>query len=90
MDMGLLWIAGAAISGAGISAVLGWADSKEPFGIRKFVKSLAAGVIASVGLAAAYASGGVGVRDVLLAFLSGAGVDAVGNRVMGSLRRSPP
>ena len=89
MDTGVLGIGIAALLGAVVSALMGWLDSKEPFDARKFGKSCVAGLIAAVGLAAAYTSGAVGSSDVLVAFLSGAGVDAVGNRIVGSLRGTP-
>ena len=86
-DVGMVWIALAALAGAIVSALMGWLDSKERFAGRKFLKSVAAGFIAAAGLALAFNGSVVGTRDLLLAFLSGAGVDAVGNRVMGSLRK---
>ena len=81
----------AAILGAILSAVLGWAESGADFDRRKFVPSLVRGAIAAV-----VVSVGVDYADVSItliiyigAFLTGMGIDAGGNRLAGALRTKP-
>jgi hypothetical protein len=83
--MDKLWVAIAALIGGLVAAGLGWLESREPFDSRKFggsvIRSLLAGVIFVVG----YSFGGsIGILDLFYAFLGGAGVDVIGNRIGGS------
>ena len=80
-----LIIAVIALLGGLVTALMGWLDSKEQFDGRKFggsaVRSLIAGVIFAVGY---QLSDGVNTLDLFYAFLGGAGVDVLGNRIAGS------
>jgi hypothetical protein len=81
-----LIIALVAVVGGMVAALVGWLDSKEPFDARKFggsaVRSLIAGIVFAVGY---HLSGAVNTLDLFYAFLGGAGVDVLGNRIAGKL-----
>lgn len=88
MDYDIILVALAAFIGGVLSAILGWLDSQEPFNPRKFAKSLGFALVAGLGFAVAYNfSDGVTIRDLITAFLGGAGWDAVTNRFIGSVTR---
>ncbi len=79
------YIALAALSGGLMAALLGWLESNEPFNPRKFGGSVIRALIAGIVFAVGYqlSAGVVGVSDMFYAFLGGAGVDVLGNRVAG-------
>ena len=81
-----LYIALVALSGGLAAALLGWLESNEPFSPRKFggsvIRSLVAGIVFAIGY---HLSGPVGIIDLFYAFLGGAGVDVIANRVAGKL-----
>ena len=82
--MDKLWVAIAALLGGLVSAGLGWLESKEPFDPRKFGGSAIRSLIAALIFVAGYSfSGSIGVIDLFYAFLGGAGVDVIGNRLAG-------
>ena len=82
----MLYIAIAALLGGIVTALLGWLESSDPFNPRKFGGSVIRSLIAAAIFAAGYqVSGGVGIIDLLYAFLGGAGVDVIGNRISGKL-----
>ena len=82
--MDKLYIALAALLGSLVAALLGWLESKEPFNIRKFSGSAIRALIAGAVFAAGYElSGTFGILDLFYAFLGGAGVDVIGNRIAG-------
>jgi hypothetical protein len=84
--MNVLYIALAALLGGIVTALLGWLESSDSFSIRKFGGSLIRSVIAAAVFAAGYQlTGSFGIIDLLYAFLGGAGVDVIGNRISGSL-----
>ena len=84
--MNTLYIALAALLGGIVAALLGWLESGEPFNLRKFGGSLIRSLIAAAIFAAGYQlSGSIGIIDLFYAFLGGAGVDVIGNRISGSL-----
>ncbi len=92
--MNYLTVAFAAFGGGILMAFLGWLDSKdadgkpEPFNARKYGKSVGFAFLSALGFAVAYAyTDGVGIKDVLLAILGGAGVDGVSNRIMGAISK---
>lgn len=90
--MNIIHIAVAAFAGGIVSSLLGWFDSQEPFVIRKFAASLVRALVAGIGFAAAYQytngqyTNGLSPIDILLAFLGGAGVDVLGNRISGTIK----
>ncbi len=80
--MDKLYVALAATVGGLVTALLGWLDSNEPFDGRKFGSSAIRAFIAGGVFAAGYEpSGSIGILDLLFAFLGGAGVDVLGNRI---------
>jgi UDP-N-acetylmuramyl pentapeptide phosphotransferase/UDP-N-acetylglucosamine-1-phosphate transferase len=82
--MDRVYILLAALIGGLVVALLGWCDSNEPFDPRKFGGSAIRAAIAAVIFAVGYhLSGPVGILDLFYAFLGGAGVDALGNRLAG-------
>ncbi len=90
-DIHLVIVALAAAIGGILAAYLGYLDSGEPFNKRKFGKSVVAAVLASVGFAIGYSfADGIGVKDVFLAILAGAGWDSITNRVLGAFAVRKP
>ncbi len=82
----LIIVTAAAIIGALFSGTLGWIDSGEPFIGRKFASTILRSIIAGITIAVGF----VFVPDMnlfqliidaLFAFLAGAGVDVIGNRL---------
>jgi hypothetical protein len=82
--MDRFYIAMAALLGGLVAALLGWLESNEPFNPRKFggsaIRALIAGILFAVGY---QLLGTLGLLDLFYAFLGGAGVDVLGNRVAG-------
>ena len=84
----MLIIALCAAGGGILAALLGWADSHEPFDGRKFIKSVGVAIFSGISLALMYSSTDViGPRDYLLAFASGSGVDVLANRAWGTVHK---
>ncbi len=80
--MDRFYIALASLSGGLVAALLGWLESGEPFNLRKFGGSVIRALIAGIIFAAGYQlSEHLGILDMFYAFLGGAGVDALGNRI---------
>ncbi len=85
--MNIIWVAVSAFIGGLIAAALGWVDSGEPFAPRKFASSVVRAVIAAIVFAVAFNySNHLSPLDILYAFLGGAGVDCIGNRISGAIR----
>jgi len=85
--MNVVYIAVAAFIGGIVASLLGWFDSQEPFVARKFGASLVRALVAAIGFAAAYQyTNGLAPIDLAIAFLGGAGVDVLGNRISGSIK----
>lgn len=77
------------VTGGIFAALLGWAESGEPFDIRKFAASAGRSFLA--GLLSALFFADIPPQDVtiwiyLAAFLMGAGVDVIGHRAAGTYR----
>lgn len=86
--MEVILIAVAAFLGGVVAALLGWLKTDEPFVPRKFTASLVRALVSAIGFAAAFHyTNSITPIDFLLAFLGGAGVDAVGNRLSGAIIR---
>jgi hypothetical protein len=84
--MDRLYIALAALAGGLAAAFAGWLESHEPFNWRKFASSALRALVAGAVFAAGYElSGMVGILDLFYAFLGGAGVDVLGNRIASKL-----
>jgi len=84
--MDRFYIALAALLGGLAAAFAGWLESNEPFNQRKFGSSAIRALIAGAVFAAGYElSGSVGMLDLFYAFLGGAGVDVLGNRISSKL-----
>ena len=85
--MGTIYISLAAVAGGIASAILGWLDSGEAFIGRKFAASVLRALVAGLVFAIGYSlSGKVTVMDIIIAFVAGAGVDVLGNRIAGAIR----
>ncbi len=86
-DLNLVWIAVAAFGGGILSALFGWWDSKETFDVKKFMRSVGAGLLAALLFAVGYQfADGLGFRDIGYAILGGAGVDVLLNRALGTFK----
>ena len=80
--MNTLWIAGSALVGGIVAAMLGWLDSGEAFVVRKFSASIVRALVAAIVFAVGYSyTNGLSPIDIGIAFCGGAGVDVLGNRV---------
>jgi hypothetical protein len=81
--MDMIYVVLSALAGGLFSALVGWLESNEPFDPRKFggsvIRSLIAAVIFAVGYQFAHTT--VTALDFFYAFLGGAGVDVLGNRI---------
>ncbi len=78
-----------ALAGGLAAALVGWIESKEAFDGRKFGGSAIRALLAAVVFAAGYQlSNGINTLDLFYAFLGGAGVDVLGNRIAGSFGNS--
>ncbi len=84
--MNTLYIALAALLGGVSVALLGWLECGDAFNLRKFGGSVIRSLIAAAIFAAGYQlSSAMGIIDLIYAFLGGAGVDVIGNRISGKL-----
>jgi len=85
--MEILFVAVSAFGGALFASIMGWLDSGEAFIGRKFASSVIRALIAGGAFAIAYQfTDSVSILDIVIAFVSGAGVDVLGHRVAGSIR----
>ncbi len=85
--MGILYVALAAFGGGIASAIMGWLDSGEYFEGRIFMSSVIRALVAGGVFAISYTIvGNVTVLDICVAFVSGAGVDVLGNRIAGAIK----
>lgn len=83
----VVWVGASALIGGIIAAVLGWLDSKETFDARKFSASAVRALVAAIVFAVGYNfAEDVSLMDIGIAFLGGAGVDSLGNRILGAIR----
>ena len=83
----MIIVALSAFGGGILSAMLGWLESNENFILRKFARSVVASVVAGIIFAVSFNYGDtVGIREIFLAVLGGAGVDVLSNRtkILGS------
>ena len=84
--MDRLYIALAALLGGLAAAYAGYLESHESFDPRKFggsaIRSVFAAVVFTIGY---HLSGPVNMLDLFYAFLGGAGVDVMGNRITSKL-----
>ena len=87
--MPILSVSLAALVGGIVASLLGWLDSGTPFVGRKFASSVLRALVAAVAFAAGYTLLGpyVTALDIAAAFLAGAGVDVLGNRLAGAIKR---
>ena len=85
--MDLLWVGLAAGGGGIVAALAGWADNGGAFEPRQFLSSVIRALVAGGAFAIGYHfNGTVGVSDIIVAFIAGAGVDVLGNRVAGAMK----
>jgi len=85
--MEILYVAVAAFGGGIAAAITGWLDSGEVFIGRKFAASVVRALVAGGVFAVGYTLvSSVTIMDIIIAFVAGAGVDVLGNRVAGSIR----
>ena len=85
--MGILYVSLAAFGGGIVSALLGWLESGESFIARKFASSVLRSLVAGAAFAITYAVvGEPDMMSIIVAFMAGAGVDVLGNRLAGSIK----
>ena len=86
LNVAVLYIALLTCAGGITSALLGWLDSGGAFIPRKFMASVVRALVAGVVFAIGYTFvNGIGILDLFAAFLGGAGIDVLGNRIAGSI-----
>ena len=85
--MNILLIGASALVGGMVAAVLGWLDSGEVFKARKFSASIVRALMAGVVFAVGYTyTNSLSPLDIGIAFIGGAGVDVLGNRISGAIK----
>lgn len=87
-DIEMIIMALLAVAGAIVAAVLGWADSGDPFDARKFLSSVGRAIFAGLAVAATtllIPNSEVNAANYIFAILAGAGIDVLGNRGAGVL-----
>jgi hypothetical protein len=80
------------VSGALFSAIVGWLDSGESFETRKFTSSILRAFLAGIVTAGATFVGLDTIANgwvYVFAFLGGAGIDVLGNRISGAITAQP-
>ena len=86
MDNGIVWTVIAAFVGALGCGIAGWADSHEPFDPRIFMGTVWRALFAAMTFALTFQAANLtGWQIYVAAFLGGAGIDAVGNRIQGGM-----
>ena len=85
--MNVILIGASALVGGMVAAVLGWLDSGEVFKARKFSASIVRALIAGAVFAVGYTyTNSLSPLDIGIAFIGGAGVDVLGNRISGAIK----
>jgi len=85
--MNVILVGASALVGGMVAAVLGWLDSGEVFEARKFSASIVRALIAGVVFAVGYTyTNSLSPLDIGIAFIGGAGVDVLGNRISGAIK----
>jgi len=85
--MNVILVGASALVGGMVAAVLGWLDSGEVFEARKFSASIVRALIAGVVFAVGYTyTNSLSPLDIGIAFVGGAGVDVLGNRISGAIK----
>jgi len=85
--MNVILVGASALVGGMVAAVLGWLDSGEVFEARKFSASIVRALIAGVVFAVGYTyTNSLSPIDIGIAFVGGAGVDVLGNRISGAIK----
>ena len=86
-EIAIVCIAFYAFLGGLTTAALGFLKSNEPFDWRKLSASLLRSLIAAVMLALTYSQKtDFSILDMFTAFLGGAGIDGIGNRLVGAIK----
>ena len=85
MDILILAVAFAAFAGTLVASVLGYLGSGEAWNLKKFLASVMRGLVAAVALALAYNFTEINTVSYMIAFLGGAGVDVLGNRIASTI-----
>lgn len=87
--MNVWTLATVATLGGVVSALLGWLEGTDSFAIRKFMPSVLRAVLAGTAFAIGYEATNLAVssHDLLIAFAGGAGIDVLGNRVAGVMKK---
>lgn len=86
MDSSIIWTVIAAFVGALGCGIAGWADSHGPFDWHIFMGTVWRALFAAMVFMSTFQAANLtGWQIYVAAFLGGAGVDAVGNRIQGGL-----
>ena len=86
IDVTILSLAVAAVIGAILAALLGWAESAESFNAKKLLSSVIRAIVAGILITVGYQyAPSITTWDYLWSFLAGAGIDVLGNRVAGTI-----
>ena len=86
MEINILWIAVAAFGGGMATSLIGWFQQGGPWDGKKFGASVLMSLIGAFAITAAVDySGATAPIIYFVAFLSGAGVEVGGNRIVGAI-----
>lgn len=75
--MNLFYLAVASYAGTLALALLAWTESQEKFNLRKFLTSAIRGLVVAAGVVAFSTVDALGVKDLFMAFIGGAGGNAL-------------
>lgn len=78
-------IAVAAFLGAVLVGFVGWLKTTEPFNPRKFGATVATAIFVGATVGVAYVGDAIAPKDLVMAFLAGAGADYGRNVVSGAI-----
>ena len=86
--MELLYVSLAALGGGIVAGLLGWFKTGQDFSARTFAPTVLRSLMAGGAIALTYNFVGevASVTDIVIAFMAGAGMDAAGHRLAGSIR----
>jgi hypothetical protein len=85
--MNFIWIGVAAAIGGIVKGLIGWSRSNEAFSGRKFLGTALTALLSGLAASLVYSAAvGIGLPDIIVAFLAGAGVDNLRKEVVNNIR----
>lgn len=85
--MNFIWIGIAATIGGIVKGLIGWSRSQESFSGRKFLGTALTALVSGLTVSLVYSAAiGIGLPDIVVAFLAGAGVDNLRKELVNNVR----